>query len=128
MHCRQSVLRGPLQALQLQSHSANRMDGSRKGVRGGGVCACVCWDIGIRSEGILEVRANSENRTEEREGERPKEINQLFFSIGLILKPFVLLSLSSPAHLLFVLCTINTGTKMKHSWDSSCLYDLLHLY
>lgn len=79
MHCRQSVLRGPLQALQLQSHSANRMDGSRKGVRGGGVRACACWDIGIRSEGILEVRANSENRTEEREGERPKEINQLFF-------------------------------------------------
>lgn len=66
---------------------------------------CVCWDIGIRSEGISKERAKGESRTEEREGERETEINKLFFSRGFILNPFVFfLSLLSPAHLLWWCC------------------------
>lgn len=35
--------------------------------------SCVCWDIGIRSKGILKARAKGETRTEERAGERERK-------------------------------------------------------
>lgn len=44
---------------------------------------CMCRDIGIRSEGILKVRAKGESRTDVGEGERGKKINKPFFKPGI---------------------------------------------